>query len=486
MRMIEEGKATVCGQNDSTVFYNPVQEFNRDISTAMIEVFSHSLGSEDDLLIYEGLSATGLRSIRYAKELTRATKVYANDLDAMAYECIRDNVTRNGVLETVTPLMGDCNANLISEGIKVNVVDVDPFGSPAIFIDSAVSKVSEGGLLLVTATDLAVLCGQVPEKCYSLYGSLPVKTPCMHENALRILLYCISRQAAMHGRYIVPQLSFFKDFYIRVAVRVFTKASIVKDVCLHHSMVNYCSQCSDFLLNPLALKSGPSKYVHATVNGYQKCKQCESSMRMGGPIWNGPIHDSQFVSKLLDFIRNEGLNRFGSFKKLMATVSLISEEVVDAPLFLTKDMIFSAAKLCGPKLTLVSSAILNAGYKFSVSHCSAVAIKTDAPTELLWDLVRQYEKEHPIDKEKLSPFAKCILSKNIIHTVDFTLHQSANPQSRTTKLTRFPQNPPNWGPKARPRSNRVSDEKMNVDQVENENNLECAEPDEKKLKTDIE
>ena len=131
-------------------------------------------------------------------------------------------------------------------------------------------------------------------------------------------------------------------------------------------------------------------------------------------------------------------------------------------------------------------AIMADTFYFSVSHCSAVAIKTDAPTELLWDLVRQYEKEHPIDKEKLSPFAKCILSKNIIHIVDFTLHQSANPQSRTTKLTRFPQNPPNWGPKARPRPNRVSDEKMNIDQVENENNLECAEPDEKKLKTDIE
>merc|ERR1712226_1540170 len=165
----------------------------------MISIFSRS-----NIVIYEGLSATGLRSIRYAKELTKVDKVYANDLDASAYECIKSNVKRNEVSHIVEPLVGDCNANLCklyADGIKVHVVDIDPFGSPAIFIDSAVSKVAEGGLLLVTATDLSVLCGQVPEKCYSLYGSLPVKTPCMHENALRILLYTISRQAAMHGLY---------------------------------------------------------------------------------------------------------------------------------------------------------------------------------------------------------------------------------------------------------------------------------------------
>ena len=34
-------------------------------------------------------------------------------------------------------------------------VDLDPYGSPAQFLDSAVQAVSEGGLLLVTATDMA-------------------------------------------------------------------------------------------------------------------------------------------------------------------------------------------------------------------------------------------------------------------------------------------------------------------------------------------
>ena len=34
-------------------------------------------------------------------------------------------------------------------------MDLDPYGTPAQFLDSAVQAVSEGGLLMVTATDMA-------------------------------------------------------------------------------------------------------------------------------------------------------------------------------------------------------------------------------------------------------------------------------------------------------------------------------------------
>ena len=34
-------------------------------------------------------------------------------------------------------------------------MDLDPYGTPAQFLDSAVQAVAEGGLLMVTATDMA-------------------------------------------------------------------------------------------------------------------------------------------------------------------------------------------------------------------------------------------------------------------------------------------------------------------------------------------
>ena len=38
-------------------------------------------------------------------------------------------------------------------------IDLDPYGSPSIFLDSAIRSVKNGGLLLVTATDAGPLCG---------------------------------------------------------------------------------------------------------------------------------------------------------------------------------------------------------------------------------------------------------------------------------------------------------------------------------------
>ena len=39
---------------------------------------------------------------------------------------------------------------------------------------AAAQAVSEGGLLLVTATDMAVLCGNNSETCYGKYGIYPL------------------------------------------------------------------------------------------------------------------------------------------------------------------------------------------------------------------------------------------------------------------------------------------------------------------------
>lgn len=111
---------------------------------------------------------------------------------------------------------------------QFDVIDLDPYGSPSIFLDSAVQSVKPGGLLLVTATDMAVLAGNSPETCYVKYGAISLKIKCCHEMALRILLQCIEAHANRYSRYIEPLLSISADFYIRVFVRVYNSASMCK------------------------------------------------------------------------------------------------------------------------------------------------------------------------------------------------------------------------------------------------------------------
>jgi tRNA (guanine26-N2/guanine27-N2)-dimethyltransferase len=63
--------------------------------------------SKNKIRILEALSATGLRSIRYAKEVPGVDEIIANDLMSSAVEMIEKNVKLNGVENIVTPNRAD-------------------------------------------------------------------------------------------------------------------------------------------------------------------------------------------------------------------------------------------------------------------------------------------------------------------------------------------------------------------------------------------
>lgn len=103
------------------------------------------------------------------------------------------------------------------------------------------------------------------------------------------------------------------------------------------------------------------------------------------------------------------------------------------------------------------SALLFAGYRVSFSHASKTSIKTDAPSSVLWDILRCWEKMHPIKPERKlegMPLTK-ILSKQSEKSYNLSeIHELANPESRKDCLSRFPENPmPFWGPGTRSTSN---------------------------------
>lgn len=64
---------------------------------------------------------------------------------------------------------------------RFDVVDLDPYGSAAGFLDAAVQSVTDGGLLAVTCTDSGVLCGNHVEVGLAKYGSVTLKAQHCHE-----------------------------------------------------------------------------------------------------------------------------------------------------------------------------------------------------------------------------------------------------------------------------------------------------------------
>ena len=96
-------QANEVNETRGAVFYNPVQEFNRDTSILVINEFNELLKEEkeakakahDGISVFEALAATGLRSCRYMKEIPSIKKLVANDIDSTATELMSKNFKFN-------------------------------------------------------------------------------------------------------------------------------------------------------------------------------------------------------------------------------------------------------------------------------------------------------------------------------------------------------------------------------------------------------
>ena len=109
----------------------------------------------------------------------------------------------------------------------------------------------------------------------------------------------------------------------------------------------------------------------------------------------------------------------------------------------------SFLKCIVPPLLDVHSAILNAGYKVSISHTCPTSVKTNAPVELIWDIFKEWIKHNPVKNTENSAAAK-ILNTPQTHSINFLRHPLAKAASKASGLTRFQENPTrNWGPLAR-------------------------------------
>ncbi|KRZ77433.1 tRNA (guanine(26)-N(2))-dimethyltransferase [Trichinella papuae] len=446
---IKEGKAKITFREGS-VFYNPVQEFNRDLSVAVLKTFVECQNTDENdsdkqfpssnkkckssdskesfnsnLTVLDALSASGLRSIRYAKEVPMVKQIIANDLSINAIQTIKRNVMQNEVDHLVTASQADAVSIMYEHRSRLkrfHVIDLDPYGCASQFLDSAVQAIADGGLLMITCTDVAVLCGNTPESCFAKYGSMSLRAKCCHELALRILLCCLETRANCYGRYVKPLISVSVDFYIRVFVQV------------KKSMVFQCASCESFEIQPLARRICSEKGFFKFVNAVgpvvpQSCSHC-------GGIYHAL--SGQILFTMSDLWTGQ-LQQW--------------PELPDVPLYYCLSRLAGILRLPTPKQRLFRSAILNAGFRVSSSHAYPTAIKTDAPNTFLWDAMRCWaemkNKNFQINNSSSSPSA-AILKTARINNVDFTHRPDAEPSSKLEGFLRYQMNPQkNWGPKCR-------------------------------------
>jgi tRNA (guanine26-N2/guanine27-N2)-dimethyltransferase len=493
---ITEGEATMQYSKSEAVFYNKVQVFNRDMSCHVIRLFAEirekeyiakvaekkarrqAAGMETEspefmwnkeypgIHILDALAATGLRSVRYLKEIPGVSHVTINDIDEAATIQAAKNIKANNVdpsratIKTgdATMLMYQHRDPSKEESFQYDVVDLDPYGTAVPFLDSAVQSVADGGLLIVTCTDASVLCGNYPEVCFAKYGSVSIpNSKYIHEMSLRILLHSIESAATKYKRYIVPWISLSVDFYVRVFVRVFTQPSQVKRSMTRQAYVLQSVQCPSYYIQPVGGYTDKRGFAPPQFQAPAICPETGEKMKMGGPIWSEPIHDQEIVDTLLDRVSHPTDKTKMPFPasthaRMKAVLTVISEELKDVPLYYTLPDLAATLRIHTPKYEQIRNALLNAGYRFSQAHHEATAVKTDAPPKVVWDIMRCYARDisPPLgsSNRKPSKTADAILANPIETEADFSEPKGVGRWKVHKETTRFPANPEeHWGPK---------------------------------------
>ncbi len=314
---------------DVEVFYNPTMELNRDISVSLLDVIKPRR-------VLDGLAASGIRGIRFSLE-TSAREVHINDRDPKAYALIKKNIELN----RADAVAHNEDFNVLARSMGFDYVDVDPFGTPVPFLESAIMSLSRRGVLAITATDTAVLCGAYPKVCRRRYMANPVHNRCMHEAGLRILIGYAVRIAATHDIGLRPILSYSADHYFRAYLKV-EKGATKADRALQ--------SIGTISFDGFSLKEGAEH----------------------GPMWLGLLFDMETLNSM------EVEEHFGTKKRMEKLLALWKSEADMPTCFHESPEIASKLGMSVPTMERILEGLREMGYRAERTHFSPTAFKTDA------------------------------------------------------------------------------------------------------------
>jgi len=365
---VTEGQTTVCvpaqdkdahfPPGTAPVFYNPKMMINRDATVLLL----NHLAPSDYL---DAMGATGIRGIRVAQEC--CIPVTINDRDPASGDVIRNNVTRMNL--PIEVVLSDVNA-LLSER-SFDAVDLDPFGTPAPFIDAGVRGCRR--FLFVTATDTAPLCGAHLKAGMRRYFALPMNTEYHSEVGLRILLGYVVRETVKYDRGVQPLFCFAREHFVRLHLRL-TRGAKAADEAL--ARIGYILQCEGCLYR----EEHPGMVPRTGC-----CPVCGKPLRPIGPVWRGSIRSEDVVEDMQQRVERAALGSANTLRKLLDTC----QEELPTSTFYDYHEIAKRLRSSPPEIGTVLGRIMDAGYPATRTHYSGYGIKTEAPLEIIESAVRK-------------------------------------------------------------------------------------------------
>ena len=347
--------------SDAPVFYNPHMEMNRDLSILAIQVFQKQ--EDREINICDLFGGSGIRGVRYKNEIDGVGEVSINDISETANHFERHNIELNN-LDDVEVYQHDASMFLRMKRGEFDVIDIDPFGTPSPFMDSAGYGARRNSLLCVTATDTSALCGTYQEPCIRKYNSKPYKSEYCHETGIRILAGFVALTLSKYAKYIEVKMSHSTEHYMRLYLEI-KKGSKRTDESLKN--IGYISHCKNCLHRQVS--NGLASPIE------EVCPVCGEKLVHAGPLWIGAIQDADFIEKMIDEANHKKINTEKDALKLLNACLL---EACAPATFYDVHTVCKSLKISAPKLDLIFDEIKNQGFIAIKTHFNPLGIKTDA------------------------------------------------------------------------------------------------------------
>ena len=352
------------------VFYNPHMEMNRDLSILAIQVFQKQENRE--INVCDLFGGSGIRGVRYKNEIDGIGEVSINDISETANHYERHNIQLNN-LNDVEVYQHDASMFLRMKRGEFDVIDIDPFGTPSPFLDSAGYCARRNSLLCVTATDTSALCGTYQEPCIRKYNSKPYKSEYCHETGIRILAGFVALTLSKYAKFIEVKMSHSTEHYMRLYLEV-KKGSKKTDESLKN--IGYISHCKS------CLHRQTSNGLASPID--EVCPVCGEKLVHAGPLWLGNIQDDKFIEKMIE---EADIKKINTKKEALKLLNKCLAES-DAPAtFYDVHSICKSLKLSAPKFDLILSELESKGFKAIKTHFNPLGIKTDANIEDIKDIL---------------------------------------------------------------------------------------------------
>ena len=365
----------------SKVFYNPKMSFNRDL--AILFAISH-FPNDRLLQLCDPMAGSGVRAVRYVLEAPNVARVVAADRQPEAAELARETVRLNNTENKISVIEADAYT-LLSKNPRerFDLIDLDPFGSPSPFFESALRATESTGVLAATATDMGPLSGARPRACKRKYGVDSIRTEFEKELALRALASALASTAAKLELGIDFAFSHASDHYARFYATVTKGRKAANESLLNLGFVAHCSTCLT-----RTTTSFPSSIR-------EECGNCGSRMSVGGPFWLGPLWDRETVRRMIQHTPQLLSTRLSEIQK---TLNYIETELDSAPFYYTTDSAAAAFRTKPPPISTLLSSLRGNGFQASRTHFNPCGFRTDAPTSQIASLFSMLTDESKSEK----------------------------------------------------------------------------------------